>query len=121
MDWSLANLWPYFVAVVSLVASAAATIHVVLHKREPRAAVGWIALVWLSPVIGCVLYFALGVNRIRRKAVSLGLQDRWHHPRYTPPVEQDLAEQQAFIAQSPTLASFGTLVSPINRAFRCPG
>ena len=29
------------------------------------------ALVWLAPVIGCVAYIILGINRVRRKALRL--------------------------------------------------
>lgn len=53
--------------IVSLVASA----HVILTKRETRAAIGWIGLIWLSPVVGTLLYVLLGINRINRKARSL--------------------------------------------------
>lgn len=48
-----------------------ASVHVVLHKRDVRAAAGWFGLVWLAPVIGPILYFLLGINRIRRRAVAL--------------------------------------------------
>jgi cardiolipin synthase A/B len=45
--------------------------HIVLTKHDPRAAIGWIGLVWLTPVIGSLLYVFLGVNRIRRRAGQL--------------------------------------------------
>ncbi len=51
--------------------SVAATVHIVLYKRDTRSAVGWVGLVWLVPVVGAVLYILLGINRIRRKARAL--------------------------------------------------
>jgi cardiolipin synthase len=46
-------------------------VHVVLHKRDTRSALGWIGLIWLSPILGSVTYVLLGINRISRKAHSL--------------------------------------------------
>lgn len=43
-----------------------ATVHILLHKSEVRAAIGWTGLAWLAPVFGPVFYFLFGVNRIRR-------------------------------------------------------
>lgn len=56
---------------VHLVLAIGVTAHIVLTKHDPRAAIGWIGLVWLTPVIGSVLYVFLGVNRIRRRAGEL--------------------------------------------------
>ncbi|HEY7879129.1 MAG TPA: phospholipase D-like domain-containing protein [Gemmatimonadaceae bacterium] len=49
---------------VALVVSA----HIVLHKNDVRSAIGWIGLVWLTPIIGSGLYVTFGINRIRRRA-----------------------------------------------------
>ena len=56
---------------VSLAVSFFTTIHVLLRKKDTKAAIGWIGLIWLSPFIGSVLYVLLGINRIERKARSL--------------------------------------------------
>lgn len=45
-----------------------ASVHILLHKREASAAIGWIGLVWLSPFLGTLVYFLLGINRVRRRA-----------------------------------------------------
>jgi cardiolipin synthase len=52
--------------LLSVIASA----HVVLYKRDSRAAVAWVGLIWLAPIAGSVLYVLLGINRIRRQAVT---------------------------------------------------
>ncbi|HEY4995786.1 MAG TPA: phospholipase D-like domain-containing protein, partial [Aestuariivirga sp.] len=54
-----------------LLVSATVTIHVLLHKRNVQSAIGWIGLAWLTPFIGAVLYFAFGINRVQRRALTL--------------------------------------------------
>ncbi len=72
----LGNFWYLIVAILSVLLSVIASAHVVLYKRDSRAAVGWVGLIWLAPVIGAVLYSLLGINRIRRQAV----EQRSQHP-----------------------------------------
>ncbi len=52
--------------------------HVVLHKRNVRASIAWVGLITLSPFVGAVAYYFLGVNRIERKAARMtaGLAQR---------------------------------------------
>jgi cardiolipin synthase len=54
--------------------SVGITVHVLLRKREVGAAIGWIGLVWLSPLLGSALYALLGVNRVTRRARKLGIK-----------------------------------------------
>jgi cardiolipin synthase len=62
----------HLVAIGSgLVLSVSATGHAVLNKRDSRAAIAWVGLIWLVPLGGAVLYFIFGVNRIRHKAALL--------------------------------------------------
>lgn len=73
---SLPVWWPYaagtFVAVIHLVATS----HVVVRKRDVRAAIGWVGLVWLVPIFGPLLYAAFGLNRIQRRASALHVSRR---------------------------------------------
>lgn len=57
--------------LVVLCVAMFASAHVVLHKRDVRSAAGWVGLVWLVPLFGALLYLLLGINRIRRRAISL--------------------------------------------------
>ncbi|WP_264049964.1 phospholipase D-like domain-containing protein [Methylobacterium flocculans] len=50
------------------------TVHVLLRKREVGAAIGWIGLVWLSPLFGSALYALFGINRVTRRARKLGVR-----------------------------------------------
>jgi cardiolipin synthase len=75
MDWldKLSLFWPHLVAGFDLAAASLASIHALLNKRDSRAATLWLGLIWFLPVFGAILYLILGVNRIRRRAVSLGV------------------------------------------------
>ena len=54
-----------------LVLAAVLTVHAVLRKRDERAAVAWVAVIWLAPVVGPIAYLMFGINRIRRRASRL--------------------------------------------------
>ncbi len=68
---SLENLQPLLLTVTHVLVASLVTIHVLGNKRDPRSAVAWIGLAWLSPVVGSVLYVLLGINRVRTRARSL--------------------------------------------------
>src|SRR6516162_3598814 len=60
------------VATVAHIAIASwVTVHVLLYKRNVGAAISWMGIAWLSPFIGGMLYFALGINRVKRRARRL--------------------------------------------------
>src|SRR5436853_3554739 len=65
------EVWQAGVAILALVLSVWASGHAILRKRDSRAAIAWVGFVWLVPLVGAVLYFIFGVNRIRRQAVFL--------------------------------------------------
>ena len=54
-----------------LLMAGAVTVHALLTKRDVPAAIGWIGLAWLAPVLGSILYAGFGVNRVRRRAKRL--------------------------------------------------
>ena len=67
----ISSYWPHILAVLSIVMGAAAAIHAAMTKEEVRAAIGWVGVIILSPIVGAVLYAIAGVNRIRRASLSL--------------------------------------------------
>ncbi len=75
MDWvdKISQFWPHLAVGFHLAAALPASAHALLNKRDSRAATLWIAFVWLMPVLGPLLYLVLGVNRIRRRALILGV------------------------------------------------
>lgn len=64
----------FFVAQVLI--AGAVTVHVLLRKRSVRAAMGWIGVAWLSPLIGGLIYYLFGINRVTRRALNLGKRAR---------------------------------------------
>ena len=56
---------------VYIVAAVGTATHALLHKRDPRAAWGWIAVCWLFPLAGAILYYLFGVNRVQTRAVRV--------------------------------------------------
>ena len=45
--------------------------HALLYKKDSRAALGWIAVCLTFPLMGSLLYFLFGINRIRTRAQKL--------------------------------------------------
>jgi cardiolipin synthase len=58
-------------SVLHLLLAAGVSGHILVHKRDPGSAVAWIGIAWLSPVLGSLLYVLLGVNRVRRRALTM--------------------------------------------------
>jgi len=71
MSEFIVAFWPHLVVIVDVAVSLIASGHVVLNKRDTRAAIGWAAIIWLSPLLGTLLYVLFGVNRISRRAQTL--------------------------------------------------
>ncbi len=65
------SLAPTGLSLLHLLLAAGVTIHVLLYKRETNTSAAWIGLAWLAPILGSVLYLLLGINRVRRRAMSL--------------------------------------------------
>ncbi len=82
MQWldHLSFFWPHLAVGFGLLAALFASSHVLLHKRDVRAATLWLATIWFVPMFGPLLYLVLGVNRVRRRAVSLGVQGTLQRP-----------------------------------------
>jgi cardiolipin synthase len=91
MNWldQISRFWPHLAAGFDFLAALFASAHALLHKRDSRAATLWIAFVWLLPLFGPIFYLVFGVNRIRRRAVSLGV-----HKTSSRPVPKNLGEPQ---------------------------
>jgi cardiolipin synthase len=91
MHWidHLARWWPHLAAVFDFAAAVLAAVHALLHKRDSRAATLWLGVIWLVPALGPLLYLALGVNRLRRRAVQLGV-----HGSFARAVPENLGEPE---------------------------
>lgn len=61
--------WLLVATGILLVGGAAG--HALLFKRDPKAAWGWIAVCVIFPVIGPLLYYFFGINRVKIRARRL--------------------------------------------------
>jgi cardiolipin synthase len=61
--------WALIVLNVFVVLIAAG--HALFYKRDPRAALGWIAVSIIFPLAGPLLYYLFGINRVRTRAKKL--------------------------------------------------
>ncbi|PQJ28484.1 cardiolipin synthase [Rubritalea profundi] len=82
-------IWPFVATALHILGACAVTLHAILRKKDVKSAVAWIGLAWLSPIIGSIAYLILGINRIQRTGVSLGLTKVWDHDP-----DQDLTEDE---------------------------
>ena len=90
----ISRFWPHLAAAFSLLAAISASIHALLNKRDSRAAALWIGVIWMVPALGPLLYLVLGINRIRRRAVSLGM-----HNVTTRPIPENFGEPEQLGAE----------------------
>jgi cardiolipin synthase len=58
-------------SVVHILLAICVTVHVLFHKRDVGASIGWIGLAWLSPILGSILYVMFGINRVKQRANQL--------------------------------------------------
>lgn len=88
MDLPIVGFWHYLAAGITILCALFASGHAILYKRDSRAAVLWVGVIWLVPVVGSILYLMLGINRIRRRAIFLrGTLQRGEAPRAAIPLE----------------------------------
>lgn len=100
MTWldQLEPYWPHLATGFSVCASLLASVHALLNKRDPRAAALWLGFIWLLPLLGPFLYLALGINRIRRHALSL--RTGWAANRAGPRlIPEDMGEPHRLEAE----------------------
>jgi cardiolipin synthase len=69
--------WHWFALAVHLLLAGFAILHVLLYKRDPRAALGWVAVCLLFPLLGPLLYYLFGINRIQTQARKLARLPRF--------------------------------------------
>jgi cardiolipin synthase len=65
------GVYSIIVALLHLTMALGVTVHTLLHKRDVSAAIAWIGMAWLAPVVGALLYVGFGVSRIKVRARKL--------------------------------------------------
>ena len=106
--------WPHILVALSIVLGVPAAIHATMTKEEVRAAIGWVGVIMLSPVVGPLIYAIGGVNRIRRKTLNLSreglLAAGWHHM-----AEYDVSNEHMQAAYGGALAAMQRVGDTVGR------
>lgn len=114
-------VWPWLLGAINVCLAVAATVHVVLRKRDTRASIGWVGLVWLTPMLGTVLYFCFGINRIQRRALSLKVRQAWLHQADVVLTADEAGSREQIVAREPQLVGLATLVQSLTDRPLLPG
>lgn len=64
----IVHYWPLATTIAAAVIAIVLVGFVILHKRDESAAIAWVGLILLSPVVGAIAFLIFGINRIRRRA-----------------------------------------------------
>ncbi len=91
MSYVFHTYWPLVFAGFERIVAMAAALHALLKKRETNSVIGWVGLIWLTPLIGSFLYFLLGINRIQRKGNALQDELQSALSKIKVPVPDDIA------------------------------
>lgn len=110
MDFPL-NLMIVILAIARTLVAATMTVHVLLRKRDVRAALGWIGVAWLSPIVGSLLYFLFGINRVARRARHFGRLGRPLHDAGDSPSKPGVAPNIATLSDIGLAATHQSLLS----------
>ncbi len=62
--------WPHFLFLLSTVSATIAATHAAMNKTDVRAAIAWVGVILLSPLLGAMLYLIAGINRVRKDYIS---------------------------------------------------
>ena len=101
---SITLTWPteaieILIACVHVVLAGLVTVDVLLKKSDVRSALGWIAAAWLSPILGSLLYYMFGINRVTRRALKLARRAGVKAKPPTHPVEPKASANIAALAE----------------------
>lgn len=107
LTWFFSTIWPWLIVLGHILIITIASAHVVLTKRDSRSAIGWVGIIWLAPLIGTVLYFTFGINRIQRKARFLRAGQQQLNPARQEQIEENAVYQ--------ALGTDGLHVAPLVR------
>src|ERR1700692_1479928 len=108
LSWFSSTIWPWIILLAHALLVCVSSAHVVLTTRASRPAIGWVGIIWLTPVIGTLLYFTFGINRIQRKARYL----RAGQQQIDSPARQQQIEENSLYQ---TLGDEGVDIAPLAR------
>lgn len=112
---AISDYWPHLLIVLSIVLGTPAAIHAAMTKEEVRAAIGWVGVILLSPIIGAVIYYALGINRVRRKTLTRRAGAIAKKGRYDHVARHDASDEAVHARFGPALVALKHLGDNVGR------
>lgn len=100
-------------AALSVALALATSVHAVLRRRDPRAALWWVAVAWALPLAGAFFYYFFGINRIQRKASRMGRRTPALRPRKPPRVLSRAGDPSGVSPRMRHLSSLANLVDGV--------
>lgn len=111
LQYLVSEYWPHLAFVLSLAIGGTAATHAAMTKNDVRAAIGWVGVIMMSPLLGPMIYLVAGINRIRQDHISeqrnKSLKD------YAP--THETSEVDVAVAAAPQFASLRVLGDRISR------
>lgn len=91
----MTTFWTFLLSLLVAALAIVAAVHAVMTRREVGTAVAWVGVILLSPLVGAIVYFLLGVNRIKRRAQELrGEAEETYTELLPPPVSVDTLQKR---------------------------
>ena len=106
-------------AAIGFAAATVASLHALHYKRRPQSAFAWIAVCLTLPLVGALLYYLFGINRVKTRARKLltghpELDCPTEYVGTPPPQLQPLARLGSAVSGWPLTA--GNRVEPLYEA-----
>lgn len=70
LEFLIRQYWPHLAFLLSLAIGGTAAVHAAMTKNDVRAAIGWVGVIMMSPLLGPLVYLVAGINRIRHDHIS---------------------------------------------------
>ncbi|MGB6104490.1 MAG: phospholipase D-like domain-containing protein [Pusillimonas sp.] len=70
LEYLASEYWPHLALLLSIAVGGTAAVHAAMTKNDVRAAIGWVGIIMMSPLLGPFIYLIAGINRIRHDHIS---------------------------------------------------
>src|SRR5690606_33853933 len=70
LEYLVSEYWPHLALLLSIAVGGTAAVHAAMTKNDVRAAIGWVGIIMMSPLVGPFIYLIAGINRIRHDHIS---------------------------------------------------
>lgn len=107
--------WPHLAALLSLVVGGTAAVHAAMTKSDVRAAIAWVGVIIMSPLLGPLIYLIAGINRVRHDHIS----DQRNRSLRQYTASNSLATVDIAGLAAPQFASLHTLTNRVSRFPLC--